>query len=271
MDPSGAGELDAEPEAFLDAGEVVYAGSGSMAAGDPQGAPARSSGLRAPPADVASSSPDGADWQSPRDLVAGNDDFLAAASQPIDARAYGAVWCSPYATVWRLFQRASQSQEKVESHYVDDRQRDCRPWRRRAPLPRPGAAGDLPECGDPDLLLSSSREAAEPERVVGGLDDRHLDFRVIVTLSGGLARCTTVVRRHGALAGTSNPLTLHDLAATWLSATGRRRRILLPVAFPGAAGRAFKDGANLCPGQSSAGPTWTQYLQGSHSPEGAVK
>ena len=66
-------------------------------------------------------------------------------------------------------------------------------------------------------------------------------------------------------------LTLHDLAATWLSATGRRRRILLPVPFPGAAGRAFKDGANLCPGQSSAGPTWTQYLQGSHSPEGAVK
>ena len=42
-------------------------------------------------------------------------------------------------------------------------------------------------------------QAAEPERVVCGLDDRHLDFRVIVTLSGGGARCTTVVRRHGAL------------------------------------------------------------------------
>lgn len=39
----------------------------------------------------------------------------------------------------------------------------------------------------------------EPDQVVCGLDDRHLDFRVIVTVSAGTARCTTVVRRHGAL------------------------------------------------------------------------
>jgi hypothetical protein len=39
----------------------------------------------------------------------------------------------------------------------------------------------------------------EPGRVVCGFDDRHLDFRVIVTVSGGSARCTTVVRRHGTL------------------------------------------------------------------------
>ena len=57
-------------------------------------------------------------------------------------------------------------------------------------------------------------------------------------------------------------LTLHDLASTWLSTTRRRRRLLLPVPFPGASGRAFKDGANLCPGQSSGGLTWTQYLDG---------
>lgn len=42
--------------------------------------------------------------------------------------------------------------------------------------------------------------SSEPQRVVCGLDDRHLDFRVIVSLSDGVARCTTVVRRHG-LAG----------------------------------------------------------------------
>lgn len=66
-------------------------------------------------------------------------------------------------------------------------------------------------------------------------------------------------------------LTFHDLASTWLSATGRRRRPLLPVPFPGAAGRAFEDGANLCPGQSSAGPTWTQFLEGSHSSRGALR
>ena len=46
---------------------------------------------------------------------------------------------------------------------------------------------------------------------------------------------------------------------------------LLPVPFPGAVGRAFKDGANLCPEQSSRGLTWTQYLEASHSPEGAVR
>lgn len=39
----------------------------------------------------------------------------------------------------------------------------------------------------------------EPDRLVCGLDDRHLDFRVIVTVADGYARCTTVVRRHGPL------------------------------------------------------------------------
>jgi hypothetical protein len=39
-----------------------------------------------------------------------------------------------------------------------------------------------------------------PRRVVCGLDDRHLDFRVIVTVEEhAVARCTTVVRRHGTM------------------------------------------------------------------------
>ncbi|MGD8202293.1 SDR family oxidoreductase [Ornithinimicrobium sp. W1679] len=71
--------------------------------------------------------------------------------------------------------------------------------------------------------------------------------------------------------GGPDVLTLHDLASTWLAATGRRPRPLVPVPFPGAAGRAFRDGANLCPGQSSAGPTWIQYLEGIHSPTGGLR
>lgn len=57
---------------------------------------------------------------------------------------------------------------------------------------------------------------------------------------------------------------LHDLASTLLS-VARRRRPLLPVPFPGAAGTAFKAGANLCPGQVSGGLTWAQYLDGTES------
>ena len=38
-----------------------------------------------------------------------------------------------------------------------------------------------------------------PQRVVTGFDDRHLDFRVVITVSPGVARCTTVVRRRGRL------------------------------------------------------------------------
>lgn len=49
-----------------------------------------------------------------------------------------------------------------------------------------------------DALLFPIQDA-QPDRVVCGLDDRHLDFRVVVTLSHGAARCTTVVRRHGVL------------------------------------------------------------------------
>lgn len=37
----------------------------------------------------------------------------------------------------------------------------------------------------------------EPDRIVMGLDDRHLDFRLIVDLSGeGAATATTLVRTH---------------------------------------------------------------------------
>lgn len=37
------------------------------------------------------------------------------------------------------------------------------------------------------------------ERVVMGFDDRHLDFRIVVTVACGVATLTTIVRRHNAL------------------------------------------------------------------------
>ena len=40
---------------------------------------------------------------------------------------------------------------------------------------------------------------ATPELAVVGLDDEHLDFRVLTELTGAGVRCTTVVRRHNAL------------------------------------------------------------------------
>lgn len=52
-----------------------------------------------------------------------------------------------------------------------------------------------------DALLFPIQESG-PDRVVCGMDDRHLDFRVIVTLTDGVARCTTVVHRHGFLGAT---------------------------------------------------------------------
>jgi hypothetical protein len=41
--------------------------------------------------------------------------------------------------------------------------------------------------------------AESPERVVMGFDDRHLDFRIVVTVAGGIATLTTIVRRRNAL------------------------------------------------------------------------
>jgi len=49
-----------------------------------------------------------------------------------------------------------------------------------------------------DVLLFPIMEL-ERDRVVCGLDDRHLDFRVVVTVADDIACCTTVVRRHGTL------------------------------------------------------------------------
>ena len=38
-----------------------------------------------------------------------------------------------------------------------------------------------------------------PEQVVMGFDDRHLDFRIVVTVNAGIATVTTIVRRHNLL------------------------------------------------------------------------
>jgi hypothetical protein len=38
-----------------------------------------------------------------------------------------------------------------------------------------------------------------PEQVVMGFDDRHLDFRIVVTVNAGMASVTTIVRRHNLL------------------------------------------------------------------------
>jgi hypothetical protein len=38
----------------------------------------------------------------------------------------------------------------------------------------------------------------EEELAVLGLDDRHLDFRILVSVASGRVRCTTAVRRHNA-------------------------------------------------------------------------
>ena len=51
-----------------------------------------------------------------------------------------------------------------------------------------------------------------------------------------------------------------ELAQSWLRAHGRRR-LLLPVPFPGQVGRAFRDGANLCPDRLSTGETWQDHLR----------
>ena len=55
-------------------------------------------------------------------------------------------------------------------------------------------------------------------------------------------------------------LSHHELARTWLNAH-RRRRLLAPVPLPGPVGRAFRDGANLCPGGASQGQTWQDHLR----------
>lgn len=51
-----------------------------------------------------------------------------------------------------------------------------------------------------------------------------------------------------------------ELAATWLRAYGRRR-LVVPVPFPGRLGRAFREGANLSPGGASDGMTWQRYVE----------
>jgi len=63
-------------------------------------------------------------------------------------------------------------------------------------------------------------------------------------------------------------LSMQQLARTWLRAR-RRRRLLVPTPLPGSVGRAFREGANLCPDHPSAGITWQDYLD--RAPDVAVR
>ena len=53
------------------------------------------------------------------------------------------------------------------------------------------ATGDGPSLGMFPILLST------PSRVVLGMDDRHLDFRIVVDVQGNRVTMTTLVQRHG--------------------------------------------------------------------------
>jgi uncharacterized protein YbjT (DUF2867 family) len=51
-----------------------------------------------------------------------------------------------------------------------------------------------------------------------------------------------------------------ELARSYLRTSKRRRRPIVPVPLPGKAARAFRDGANLAPGQAVGHRTWEEFL-----------
>jgi uncharacterized protein YbjT (DUF2867 family) len=51
-----------------------------------------------------------------------------------------------------------------------------------------------------------------------------------------------------------------DLLRSYLRATQRRRRLIVPVWLPGKAARAFRAGANLAPEQAVGHRTWEEFL-----------
>lgn len=53
--------------------------------------------------------------------------------------------------------------------------------------------------------------------------------------------------------------TMADLARTWAQATGRRRPVI-PLRFPGAIARGFRDGADLAPDHAEGVVTFEQFL-----------
>ena len=59
------------------------------------------------------------------------------------------------------------------------------------------AVGLQPAVTNADDLFPVLSET--PELAVLGLDDHHLDFRILVSLTDGRVRCTTAVRRHNRL------------------------------------------------------------------------
>ena len=69
-----------------------------------------------------------------------------------------------------------------------------------------------------------------PDQVVMGFDDRHLDFRIVVTLASGMACVTTIVRRHnlGGRLYLAAIMPLHRLIARAFVA-----KIVIPLKTPG--------------------------------------
>ncbi len=55
-------------------------------------------------------------------------------------------------------------------------------------------------------------------------------------------------------------LTTRELFASYIAATGRRRRPVVSVPIPGRGARAAREGANLCPDHAAGRQTWAEFL-----------
>jgi uncharacterized protein YbjT (DUF2867 family) len=91
-----------------------------------------------------------------------------------------------------------------------------------------------------------------------------LDFRFQTVAAGDAAgRVAESVGREpaGSIINFGGPevLTLEQMADIWRAARGRpRRTVRLPV--PGTVGRAFREGRNTCPEESSPGQRWEEFV-----------
>jgi len=56
---------------------------------------------------------------------------------------------------------------------------------------------------------------------------------------------------------------MRDLVRSFLRASDRRQRPILPLRLPGRAARAFREGANLAPDRAVGRRTWEDFLDAS--------
>ncbi|TDC45731.1 NAD-dependent epimerase/dehydratase family protein [Actinomadura sp. KC345] len=116
----------------------------------------------------------------------------------------------------------------------------------------------------PDMVFNVLTKVPGVVALPKGLRDQPIDVGEVAERLARLALAGDPARRVDDMGG-PEVLTAEEMVRTYLEARGLRRPVRVPLPLPGRAGRGFRDGHHLTPGNAVGKRTWRQFLDERHA------